>query len=576
MPRDDRHAATPDVSEPFDAVDHLVGGFGAYARPVRQAIALLTEGNHTLDSLIIATGLPHRTADALLNALGEDLDRRGDVLAVAAERRSAYRERFGYEQLRRTAFPDPIGERLASNSSLVAELRRLVAAAPRPLRALDHVPATPETVARRALWLDSTYDLAHARLLCVGDHDLTALAACLVNPALRSTVVDLDERLLEFVDTEANRHGLSITCLYSDLRFGLPTAARGTADLAFTDPPYTPEGVRLFVARGLEGIRDRTNGRVLMAYGFGEHQPALGLKAQQAAQSLHVVYEAIIADFNRYHGAQAIGGASDLYVCRPTARTWKVLEHVIEKVNIYTHGRQALEGGRPDLAHHLASAVLNTAPGPAHLPIKAAIGERWTHNAPAGAAAVSLSQVLDGTAQTQLRAARSAAIAIDLDDDPGAWLLRVLLAVNADRLAVLAPNRHPDLVSATAQHALVELVEAKWRLRFHRSTPDSEHAVIEADAVDPNTLPPPARAARWLLDRAHGKLGNVWREGLISASRTLGSPLSKNEARGIVDGYSVYRDSFNTPVIELPRHQLRDAVGDITRSTEGLGSQVSS
>src|SRR6266498_3775473 len=135
------------------------------------------------------------------------------------------------------------------------------------------------------------------------------LGAALANPGLSVTVVDLDEGLLEYVDAQAGARGLDVRCLYGDLRLGLPPSARGSADLVFTDPPYTPEGVGLFLARGLEGLRDREHGRLVLAYGYGG-QPGLGAKVQQVVYGLHLAYEAVLPGFNRYDGAEAVGAAS--------------------------------------------------------------------------------------------------------------------------------------------------------------------------------------------------------------------------------------------------------------------------
>ena len=118
-------------------------------------------------------------------------------------------------------------------------------------QALDHVPATAETVALRALWLDATYDLAAVRLLCLGDHDLTSLAVAVVNPAAQVAVVDVDDGVLRHIDDHGHD---TVRCRWADLRFGLPESLRGWADLVVTDPPYTPDGVRLFLARGLQGL----------------------------------------------------------------------------------------------------------------------------------------------------------------------------------------------------------------------------------------------------------------------------------------------------------------------------------
>ena len=96
-------------------------------------------------------------------------------------------------------------------------------AAPPPLPALDHVPATAATVARRALWLDGTFDLAGASVLCVGDHDLTSLALARLVPGVAVTVVDLDERVLAHIDEQR----LGVRCLLR--RPAGRAAARGGA-----------------------------------------------------------------------------------------------------------------------------------------------------------------------------------------------------------------------------------------------------------------------------------------------------------------------------------------------------------
>jgi len=541
-----------DVAEP---VTRLVAGYGAQARAVREVIAALTDRSWTLAGLVAATAVPRRTVEEVLDALGDDL---GDAMTIRPERRAAYRARFGYDQLRRTALPDPLAAQLDGAVTLRAELARLVAEAPAARRALDHVAAMPETAAWRGLWLDSRYDLAGAHLLCVGDHDLTSLAATLVNPELTVTVVDLDERILEFIDVEARRLGLAVRCRYADLRHGLPVGAAGCADLVFTDPPYTPEGVRLFLARGAEGLRDRERGRLVMAYGFSDRTPALGLKVQQSVQELALACEAILPAVNRYAGAQAVGSASDLYVLQPTARTWKALDRAIESaVNIYTHGPQSLEGRGARLAPDVAAAVLDA-------PVTAVVGSGWP--ADSAPVRVKLDTVLAGGLPPAASVRGAVAVALDLSADPGPWLLRALLATNADRLALLVPNSHQDVASEAGQRALAGLVATKYALRFRRSTPGSEHAVVVAEALPPAGLEPPDRLVRGLLDRAHGRIGNVWREGLVAAGRRAGTPLTKNEARAAVRAATARPELLDAALVELPRHQVAAVLAEVAAS----------
>jgi hypothetical protein len=160
-------------------------------------------------------------------------------------------------------------------------------------------------------------------------------------------------------------------------------------------------------------------------------------------------------------------------------------------------------------------------------------------------------------------------MAVNLAGDPGPWLLRVLLAVNADHLAVLVPNNHPDLASQEPQRALTSLVAPKYSLRLRRSTPAPNYAVVEATAV--TSEPETGTVAHDFLCRAHGKVGNVWREALIRhhAGR-LGEPLTRNEARSLVAGTATEPAWLDARLIDLPRHAIRTLLGEAEASVEAL------
>ncbi|MBB1261095.1 bis-aminopropyl spermidine synthase family protein [Streptomyces alkaliterrae] len=559
---------------PIERVADLVAGYGAHARPLRELLATLDGTPHDLASLVRATALPRRTVEEMLSALGSDLTENADGgHALRPERADAYRERFRLGQLAATALTDPFAARLAEQAPLVERMAGLIRGAPGSDRDLDHVSATAETVVRRALWLDATFDLAGARLLCVGDHDLTSLATACLRPELAVTVVDIDERVLEFVDTAADGLDLDVRCLHTDLRLGLPPTVAGTADLVVTDPPYTPDGLRLFLARGAEGLRDREHGRLVMAYGFSSRQPALGLKSQQAVQGLHLAYEAIWPHFNRYHGAQAVGSAADWYVCRPTARTWRTLDHAVRDAagNIYTHGARSMEAaGATELDEDAARRVLDTA---AH-PVSALVGPGWPDGAGDVKGRLGVGTLLAGGLPPAHTRRGRFAVAVNLAEDPGSWLPRVLLSTNAAQVVVVVPNNHPDIADESSQQALHALLAAKYRLRFRRNLPDRGHALVEATALpagadDSGGPADPAEwLAHWLLHRAHGKLGNVWRDGLIRLADVTGAPRpTKNQAREAVRGAVGRPALLDARLVDLPRHRLHTLLAELAPAT---------
>lgn len=555
------------MSQIREEVARLTGGVGS--RRLRHALSLLATGERAwdADALVTATGAPRRSIDTLLTALGDDL-RDGRLTGPGA---AAYRD---------LAVPpgpaDPVAHLLAGHAETVTEMDKLIAAAPRGRTALDHVAATADTAVRRAVLLGARFWLGGARLLCVGDHDLTSLAVALTHPDVEITVVDVDERILEFIDTEAGRRGLPIRCRFADLRYGLPAGARDWADLAFTDPPYTPEGVALFTRRGLEGLRDRAGGRVLVAYGASEDTPALALKVQSALGRMHLAYEAIWPDFNRYHGAPAIGSAADLYVLRPTARTWKTLGPEPAGVRIYSQGPQAVEAS-------------DAAPVPADVTADLLVGA-WPKGVAPGTPRVHLTTWLD-----RPYAGRARDVAIALPPGTDALLPRVLLAAaRADRVRIVTSGAFPRSLrpligaahrietapagvapaasaspapDADAPHPPSPDADAPHGRGSDADAPQAPGSETGVPALVATRLPAPAGPAavlRHILDRPHSRIAGSWREGLI---RHSGGALTKNEARALIADQAPWLG--DATVLDLPAHRLRALPDAVRRSAAG-------
>ncbi|WP_367135419.1 bis-aminopropyl spermidine synthase family protein [Saccharothrix sp. HUAS TT1] len=497
----------------------LLAERGPHARELRRVLDLLAGDWHALAELVRLPAVPRRTVQELLTAVGDDLETSGDRHRLAPGKAADYAE-FRV----RGDLADPLAEPVSRHAEQLRSISADIAAVPPPLAALDHVQATAETALKRALWLDATYDLDGRTLLCLGDHDLTSLAVCAVNPAVDVVVVDVDDRLLEYVSNRAAERGWPVRTVHADFRFGLPPAVLESADLVFSDPPYTPEGMALFAGRAIECLADPGRGRVLLAHGFSDRTPALGLKVQQELQRLGLVFEAILPAFHRFDGAQAIGSAADLYVCRPTSRR-SASPSSAARTAIYTHGPQSVEASGPGST--ALAALVDLAPRPESSPPPKPRAPGWAD--PIGKGAASL--------------------AVDLSGDPGPWLLRTLLACSPGRMAALVPNNHPNVSSAAGQRELTSLVDTRFALRFLRSTPDGKHCVVVADQVLAGTLDVGGLAVREVLMRAHGKLGNVWREALVTATH---GALTKREARERIGEH----DDLELRLIDLPRHRI--------------------
>ncbi|GAA4556189.1 hypothetical protein GCM10023193_04680 [Planotetraspora kaengkrachanensis] len=497
---------------------------------LRRALTLLSGGDWwTLADLVRQTATSRRSIESLLREL--PVERSGDRFRLPPDLASRYNGAFGSDI---SDLSDPVAGLAGAHAETLDRLAELIAKAPRGRHALDHVAATADTVLRRALLLGARFWLPGARLLCVGDHDLTSLAVRMVHPDVEVTVVDIDERILGYIDAQ----GLGVRTRWADLRLGLAPSARGQADLAITDPPYTPDGIGLFVARAAEGLRDRDHGRILLAYGASERTPMLALKVQNTLSDLNLLNEAIFPDFNRYDGAEAIGSAADLYILRPTTKTWPAVAARVDRLAtaIYTQGPQSVEAASPEGAPVAEDAVTEFAP--------ALLAGDWPRGLLPKVPRTRLSTLL---AKPYAAAPERVAVAVPAGLE--AALPRLLLATRAGHVRVLLADRPDDLP------ALAEAVRPVYDV-----TSRATGAGIVIDAV---RLPPPdgavARIVRRILDSAHGKVANTWREAL---TETAG--LTKKEARAAIEEAAPWAGDLSA--LELPLHRLGGLAAAVSRT----------
>jgi hypothetical protein len=332
-----------------------------------------------------------------------------------------------------------------------AGIEALLAGVPEPLTDLDHVPATAETVLARVRYLYEHYELERCRVLLLGDHDATSLAFAALDARVRElAVVDVDQRQLHYLAS----HG--VDTWFADLRVGLPAPLRERFDVVLTDPPYSPAGVGLFAARALKAMKRES--RLLVAYGYPEGSPALGLKVQQELSALELVYEAVLPSFNTYNGALAVGSRAALYVLRPTKRSRRIAARRGERhaEAMYTRGRQAVESGAAD-----APAFLRELDG---------VGYGPGFKRP-------LRELLDEPRSAE-------AVVVNLAPDLVYSLFQVVRAAVCKRLLVVAHNRTEGLRSASEQALLREVAAPRFEVvRLDRSWRGTPFTLVELRGV---------------------------------------------------------------------------------------------
>ncbi|MEW6755395.1 MAG: bis-aminopropyl spermidine synthase family protein [Candidatus Latescibacterota bacterium] len=540
--------------------------------PVRQLLRRLAERQWlALDDLVHATALSHRSVRLLVRRLAPWLEEEGGRWRARPEAAAALAW-LGRSARAPVLPPDPF-ETAALQHQALASMQEILAAQRPADHHLDHVPATAVTCLKRALYLASQFELTGATVLILGDHDLTSVALAHLLPEVASVVVDVDEGVLHRVDELARQHGWPIATLFADLRVELPERLVEACDLVFCDPPYAPAGVRLFLKRGLAALRPVESARLLLCYGFSERHPGLGLSVQSVLGELQLAVEAVLPHFNRYHGAEAVGSASALYVCRPTRRSRAAALAAPVEMRVYTRGRAALEGRQQDVPLEVAAqvaALLETFPAG----VRTWVGEGWP--AQVKGERMSLEELLgvarlgaDGPRQ----ASRVGAVAVNLYPHLAPYLGRVPLVTSAPLLVLCGPR--PDvrrLCEDPAQEGVRRLLESA----YHPPRLAPGTAAAAAVAGLERRPPPPDREGfvlRYLVDHPRAHLENAWREGLIAwQERQAGPRLTKNGARALVRGAGIPPAHLQAYLGELPLHVLDRVPPAVAASVAALAA----
>lgn len=533
-------------------VQEFIDSQSITSRPYYLALERMLEDASSLQDLISASRLPRKSVERLISLLGDDTTFVAGKYRIKIDRRDEY----GRLLDRAHSAHALIGS--ARISDAVAYITEAIAKVPAAVKGLDHIQATPSSVIRRAEWIVSRYIPTEASVTFVGDHDLTSLGFAFLHPGAKVQILDIDEALLEYLENKLDELKARFELRYCDLRFELPPDQVAKANLFVTDPPYTPEGTALFVSRGLTCLNDLNLGRGLMAFGYSREHPTLALKVQKSILSLQCIFEDIRSDFDQYSAAQAIGSSSDWYTIRATPGTAQRINQVKSSPYIYTHGRSALEAVLPGIDRATMDFIcqqLSVTSDKITL-----VGMTDSEGQFRSSIGLAAALVL----RTQATIHTPAAV-IDLRQDTGSALFRVLLNLNIDTLAAVVVRRHPDVRSTESRSLLQSDIGNKYAVDIVNIPSNDRLTIVVARLVKR----PADECYRYVLCRASGKLKNIAREAYIKTGPGTPSDqtITKNQARDWVTR-SVPTAYLEARVGDCPRHALRKILRALADFTE--------
>jgi predicted methyltransferase len=134
-------------------------------------------------------------------------------------------------------------------------LERLLTGRPGPNFDYDQGAITAADSLVRTAFMEERGDLHGSAILLIGDFDLMSIAMAMTGHPERIVVLDIDERVIAFVNETARSEGFPIKAYPFDVRHPIPEHLHKQFDLFLCDPVETLPGIRLYLSRGCQGLR---------------------------------------------------------------------------------------------------------------------------------------------------------------------------------------------------------------------------------------------------------------------------------------------------------------------------------
>jgi len=124
---------------------------------------------------------------------------------------------------------------------------------PKPVEKYDQGYISIEAALRKLAFMIERGDV-YGSIFIAGDDDLFSIALALTGLPEKIVAVDIDERLIEFINEAAEKYGLNVEAYIQDLQKENEALTK-KFDVFVTDPVETIPGIKLFLSRGVASLK---------------------------------------------------------------------------------------------------------------------------------------------------------------------------------------------------------------------------------------------------------------------------------------------------------------------------------
>ncbi len=140
---------------------------------------------------------------------------------------------------------------------VLQEYKKIVSTRPVSVEQYDQGFISSEGVIQRVEFIYERGDLVNSEILVVGDDDLLSVAVALTGMAKQVTALDIDKRVVDYINTIADSYSLPLEAHVYDVQRALPEHLKGRYQVFVTDPVETIPGIMLFLSRGVSALKGK-------------------------------------------------------------------------------------------------------------------------------------------------------------------------------------------------------------------------------------------------------------------------------------------------------------------------------
>lgn len=208
----------------------------------------------------------------------------------------------------------------------------------------DQSKNTVETSIQRALYFYDNGALEGKNVLFFGDDDFTSVAVAALykcffpeDPKLvpkSVTVIDIDDRILAEIKNTYEKFGFPIECIHYNAKDEIPLDLLKKFDTIITDPPYSLNGLKLFLSRVISLLDIDTHYKIgkdiFLSFAHRSAERTYDIQFLLVELGLTVIEQ--IPRFNRYEGSEVLGNQTQMFHIKTTTKT----KPLIQSLDPYT------------------------------------------------------------------------------------------------------------------------------------------------------------------------------------------------------------------------------------------------